>query len=314
MTIKTVFFGSSSFSLPFLQCCREQSEVCHVITLPDTIKNRGKKLVPNIVKETSLKKDLSVLTPSNLLDPKFLNILSKSQASLFVTASYGKILPKQLLQIPTFFSINIHPSLLPNYRGADPLFWQIVHQVEQSGVSIFQMLPSLDNGPILKQKAFPLLNSDTYQSLEQKTTKWGVLLLSELLDDLKNKRYISSSEQHPHCPFYARKRTSLDEQIHWNTEAKRILALIRAFPPDIGAFTWFGDKRIKILQANLGSIALPHDYFPGQISILDKKVYAACQDALIQIQTVKIEGKSKMSDKDFLNGYLLKLSQPFFHD
>ncbi len=314
MTIKTVFFGSSSFSLPFFQCCKEQSEVCHVVTLPDTIKNRGKKLVPNIVKETSLKEDISVLTPSNLLDPTFLDILYKSQASLFVTASYGKILPKQLLQIPTFFSINIHPSLLPNYRGADPLFWQIVHQVEHSGVSIFQMLPSLDNGPILKQKDFPLLNSDTYQSLEQKTTKWGVLLLTELLDDLKNKRSITSLEQHPHCPFYARKRTSLDEQIHWNTEAKSVLALIRAFPPDIGAFTWFGDKRIKILQAKLGSTALPQGVLPGQIFVHEKKIFVACQDAPLQIQSVKIEGKSKMSDKDFLNGYLLKHSQPFFHD
>ncbi len=216
MNIKTIFFGSSSFSLAFLQCCKEQTEVCHVVTLPDTIKNRGKKLVPNIVKETSLQSGLSVLTPSNLLDPAFLSIVTKSEATLFVTASYGKILPKKLLEIPSLFSVNIHPSLLPNYRGADPLFWQIVHQVEQTGVSIFQMLPSLDNGPILKQKAFPLLPSDTYSSLEQKTIQWGVQLLTELLDDIKNKRAISSIKQPSQSPFYARKRTSLDEQIHWS--------------------------------------------------------------------------------------------------
>ncbi len=314
MSLKTIFFGSSSFSLPFLQCCREQTEVCHVVTLPDTIKNRGKKLIPNIVKETSLQSKLSVLTPSSLLDPTFLDTLTKSQVTLFVTASYGKILPKRLLNIPFLFSVNIHPSLLPNYRGADPLFWQIVHQVEQTGVSIFQMQPSLDNGPILKQKAFPLLPSDTYSSLEQKTIQWGVQLLTELLDDIKNKRSLSSIEQPPQTPFYARKRTSADEQIHWNSKAKDILALIRAFPPEIGAFTCFGDKRIKILQASPGSIALPPEFFPGQIFIQNKRVYVACQDSPIQIQTVKVEGKSIMSDKDFLNGYLLKTTQPFFHD
>jgi methionyl-tRNA formyltransferase len=312
MTISTVFFGSSSFSLPFLEWTYRNTELKGVVTLPDTTQKRGLKKQPSPVKQFASSLSMPVITPINLQDTSFLTRLQDCNAALFITASYGKILPAKVLTIPSLFSINIHPSLLPEYRGADPLFWQIAHRVQKTGVTLFQMLPSLDNGPILKQESFPLEENDTYESLEKKAIQCGITLLEQLLEDIQNNRPLHPVKQPLQCSFYARKRTSADEQIQWDSSAKEIDAFIRAFPPDVAAYTWFKEKRVKILQATIGSIPPINNTKPGHIVLHEKKVYVVCQDGFIQLLRVKIEGKSAMSAKDFVNGYLRNSAVHFF--
>ncbi|MDD4028896.1 MAG: methionyl-tRNA formyltransferase [Caldisericia bacterium] len=312
MTIHTVFFGSSSFSLPFLEWCYKNTSLKAIVTFPDTTQKRGLKRLANPVKELATSLSIPVLTPTHLKESALANQLQDFQASVFITASYGKIIPKEILQIPSLFSLNIHPSLLPDYRGADPLFWQIVHQVKKTGVTIFQMLPSLDNGPILEQKTFPLQETDTYHSFEKKAIHCGLELLETLFHKIQNQHPLNPVQQPSQCSSYARKRTSRDEQIQWASSTKAIDAFIRAFPSDIGAYTWLDGKRVKILEASPGQIANHQKPSPGHITIHEKNVYVASQDGYIQLLTVKVEGKSTMSAKDFLNGYLRKSHDSFF--
>jgi methionyl-tRNA formyltransferase len=209
------------------------------------------------------------------------------------------------------YSINIHPSLLPKYRGADPLFWQIVKQENRSGVSIFQMLPSLDNGPILKQKSFAVEKNETYSSLEHKCLQLGVKLLEELICAIESNNNISPKNQTKNKLFYARKRTSNDELINWNQKSTDVLALIRAFPSHIGAFTNLSSKRVKIIKAKETDFNQTESK-PGQITIRSRDLYVKCSDKHIQVEELKPEGKSIMKASDFINGNISKSTVMFF--
>ncbi|MCK5849256.1 MAG: methionyl-tRNA formyltransferase [Caldisericia bacterium] len=311
MKIKVVFFGSSTFSIPFLEVCNKKTDLCCIVTTEDKPKGRGRKRIPNSIKSLGESLSIPVLTPRNISSESFLNSISDFNPTLFVTASYGKILPKELLSIPSMYSINIHPSLLPKYRGADPLFWQIVKQEKKSGVSIFQMLPSLDNGPILKQKGFTIEKTETYSSLEHKCLQLGVKLLEELILDIETDKNIQLKNQTQNKLFYARKRTSADELINWHQDSSAVLALIRAFPSYIGAFTTFYSKRVKIIKAketDFNSSGSKN----GQITIHSRNLYVKCNDTHIQVEELKPEGKSIMKASDFINGNISKNAVTFF--
>jgi methionyl-tRNA formyltransferase len=310
--MKTIFFGSSTFSLPFLQQLAQLSELVLVVSTEDKPKDRGKKIVSNYVKSYATDMGLPVDAPANIRDKEWIHRIKLLQADLIVTASYGKILPEDLLQIPKYGCINLHPSLLPEYRGADPIFWQLFNGCHQSGISLFKMSPKLDQGEILLREVFEILDQDNYETLENKAIKAGLELQKKFLHLLENGNIPKSLPQAQGNYFYARKITERDEKINWNKNRREIQNLTRALCPRVGAYTIFKGKRIKIFDAK--PVPFQERLAPGSIIIQNKKILVRANDAFLKIDQLKPEGKNLISAQDFINGYLMKEENYSFSD
>jgi methionyl-tRNA formyltransferase len=310
--MKTIFFGSSTFSLPFLQHLAQSSTLLRVVSSEDKPKNRGKKMVSNYVKAYAMDMGLEVDAPAIIKDKSWIESIRSLAPDLIVTASYGKMLPDELLGVPRFGCINIHPSLLPEYRGADPIFWQLFHGCRNSGVSIFKMTSNLDQGEILLSAEMEILDQDNYESLENKAIKTGLELQKQLLTMLEKGHDIKGSAQPSGNYFYARKINERDEKINWKRSRKEIQNLIRALNPRVGAYTLFKGKRIKIFDAK--PMPCQDKVSPGTILIQNKKILVRANDAFLKIDQLKPEGKNIISSQDFINGYLMKEERYSFTD
>jgi methionyl-tRNA formyltransferase (EC 2.1.2.9) len=170
---RIVFFGSPEFAIPSLEALYEKEEIVAVITQPDKPKGRGLKPSPSPVKAWALSKGLKILEPTRLKDPQFIQILKDLSPDLIVVCAYGKIIPKEILEIPKFGCWNIHASLLPKYRGASPINWAILEGEKETGITIMLMDEGLDTGPILLQKKINISEEDDANSLSQKLAQLG---------------------------------------------------------------------------------------------------------------------------------------------
>ena len=308
--MKTIFFGSSNFSLPFFETCKEKTQLVLVVSTEDKPKGRGQKIISNPVKCVARDSGYNVITPTKLNDFSNVKQLADLQPDLIVTASYGKIIPDAIIKTAKFGAINVHPSLLPKYRGAEPIFWQIAHGEKKSGVTIFQLSSKLDEGAIIAQEEFPLNETDNYATLESMCIKIGMKLLNSLFEKLEKEQKLSSFQQKQEAGFYARKIQESDERINWRDSANQILNQIRAFSPHIGAYTQFKGKRVKILEAKSTNMKNPAD--AGSIMIQGKKIFVRAGDSYIKIDSLKPEGKSLVKPDDFINGYIVKTVNPRF--
>jgi methionyl-tRNA formyltransferase len=308
--MKTIFFGSSNFSLPFFETCKEKTELLLVVSTEDKPKGRGQKIISNPVKCVARDSGYNVLTPSNLKDPSFLQEIKNLKPDLLISASYGKIIPDTVIQTARLGAINVHPSLLPNYRGAEPIFWQLARGEKKSGVTIFQLSKDLDQGNIILQEEFSISENDNYATLESLCIRAGMKLLNSLFEMYNQNQPIPENKQNGEAGFYARKIVESDERINWKNNADQILNQIRAFAPHIGAYTQFKGKRVKLLEAKATSLKNPAD--AGSIMVQGKKMFIRANDFYIKIESLKPEGKSLVKPDDFINGYIVKTINPRF--
>lgn len=309
---RVIFFGSSSFSVPFLEFLIKKTKLICVVTACDKPAGRGKILKPNIVKECALRLGIeSILTPTSLKDDKFITTVSELKPDLIVVASYGKILPEELLKIPKFGTINIHPSLLPLYPGAEPIFWQIARGEKESGVSIFEMNSKIDKGEIILQEKIEISEEDNYADVENKLINTGLKLLGEVIDMLDKGLSLPKTKGEDIETFYARKLLPVDEKINWNKSSKEIVDKIRAFSPKIGAYTMFNGQRVKIFKAKREELK-EGNLKPGTIVVKEKNIFVKTGDSFINIDFLKPEGKKIMKAFEFINGYLKDFNEPKF--
>ncbi|MBI5844999.1 MAG: methionyl-tRNA formyltransferase [Deltaproteobacteria bacterium] len=225
-------------------------DVPAVITAPDRKKGRGRLLAPPPVKEAALRLGLNVLQPVSVRPPEFLEELKRLAPDFLVVVAYGRILPKEVLAAPKYLAVNIHPSLLPKYRGPAPLNWAIVNGDDISGVTVMAMDAGVDTGGIILQEESPVLPEDTAGSLGKRLSEEGGRLLVEALNGV----YEGSLEPRPQEgePSFAPMLKKDDGRIKWNESAAAIERLVRGMYPWPGAFTFLGASRIKVLQASLG--------------------------------------------------------------
>jgi methionyl-tRNA formyltransferase len=310
--MKTGFFGSSNFSIPFLEVLKEKTDIALVVSTEDQPKGRGQKIISNPVKCIAQDAGIPVVTPVTLHDPAFQQMILAQHLDLVVTASYGKLIPPSVLTSATIGFFNIHPSLLPAYRGAEPIFWQIAHGIKESGASLFKMSSALDAGDIVDQAPFQIADNDNYAVVESNAIRTGIGLLRKLLDDLRENRGITLRPQPVPSkkPFYARKITFRDEEIQWKQPADTIHNQIRALSPQTGAYTLLNGKRLKILESKKTTQKTTEK--PGTLCIQGKKLVVATGDFFLKIDMVKPEGKNLMKSDDFINGYLAKETHPVF--
>ncbi|HDJ99861.1 MAG TPA: methionyl-tRNA formyltransferase, partial [Firmicutes bacterium] len=302
--MKIVFFGSDDFSLPFLEeLLKENKEVSLVITTQDKPRGRGKKILPNPVKELANKKGIPFVEIKKSSD--MYDYLEDSLWDLGIVVSFGKIIPGEVINLFKKGIINVHPSILPRYRGPNPIRWQILNKEGESGVSIMKITEGVDEGDVLMIKRIPLSGEETYTELREKLISIGRKALIEALEIIEK----GKDEWKPQRGevSYAPKFKRDFERIDWHEDAKKIKRKILALSKEPGAYSIFRGKRLKILKADVEEDESKN---PGEVVYVDKKIFKiGTGKGVIFPLILKPEGKREMDVKSFIAGYRPKLRE-----
>ncbi len=302
--MKIVFMGTPDFSLqPLKKLIEAGHYVSLVLTREDKKRNRG-ELSPTPVKELAQELNIPVLTPSRMKDEALLERLNSEKADFFVVVAYGKILPKEILDMPKFGCINIHASLLPEYRGAAPIQWSIIDGKKKTGITTMLMDEGLDTGDILKQYELPIADNETGGSLFEKLALLGGEAIVDTIDNFNN---ITPKKQGESTTGYAKMISKSMGDIDFNKSAIEIERLIRGMNPWPSAYTNYMGKVLKIWEARvaeniseLPNTKLNENY--GKIYSFNNRIFIICNSSALEVMSLQLEGKKKMSAKDFLLG------------
>ncbi|MCX8112110.1 MAG: methionyl-tRNA formyltransferase [Bacteroidia bacterium] len=301
--MRIVFFGNGDFGVPALRrLVASPHQVVAVITNPDKPAGRGYVPQPTPIKQEALSLGLPVWEVESPKEPSLPDRLRPLGGHAFVVVAY-KILPKAIWEMPPFGALNIHPSLLPAYRGPAPIPWTIMAGEKETGLTIFRIREGIDTGEIILQRAYPL--PDTWDSgeLARFLSEIGAELLIEALEGLALgtlKPY--PQPEVPHAP-YAPKLTSENTRIQWDKPAKVVYNFIRALSPEPRAWTLLQGKRLQILKAQKlppRRITQP----PGTVWREDGTTVVACQDGPLRLLYLQVEGKKPLSGEEFAQGYV----------
>jgi len=301
-----IFFGSDDFASVHLEALFGSThKVILCVTPPDKPQGRGMKITDNPVKEAALKNKCAVVQPEDINEPSFVERLSKAGADLFVVIAYGKILPQKILSIPKIYAINVHSSLLPQYRGAAPINWAIINGEINSGISIIKMSPKMDAGDIVGQKEIAIEDSDTSLTLREKMKKIGPVFLAETINAIVA-HGCAPIQQDATKVTFAPKLTKELGRIDWHKSAHEINNLIRGLQPWPGVYTSYKNKILKILEAQ--DIPPAGNAAPGTICDVKKEEFSVtAAKGCLKIMKVHLEASKPMSVKEFLVGHPLKV-------
>lgn len=245
--MRTLFFGTSAFAVPSLHVVAEKTNLFGVVTQPDRPAGRGHKLTPTPVKAAALERGLRVFEPLSL--KAFTDEIAGERFDLFVLASYGKILPQALLDLPRLGALNVHPSLLPQYRGATPIQSALRDGIGFTGVSIMLMDAGMDTGEIVSQEPMKITVDDDYGTLHDRLALEGARLLGYAID-------LAHEGPLKHVPqagiaSVTRPVRKADLEIDWSWPPRRIVNTIRAFAPQPGARATIDGESVKLLKAHV---------------------------------------------------------------
>ncbi|MBL7053700.1 methionyl-tRNA formyltransferase [Patescibacteria group bacterium] len=299
---KIVFFGTPEFAEIILKkLIKTKFKPIVTITCPDKLIGRKQILSPSLTKKISINNKIDVWQPKSLNNnDKITNKLLKIQPDLFIVTAYGLILPKKILDIPKYGCINIHPSLLPKYRGASPIHQSILSLDKQTGVSIILMDEKMDHGDIIIQQEIEI-KLTTYKELSKKLANIGADLLIEILPKWFKNKLKPIPQNHQQASFtYKIKKT--DGKINWNQSAKKIEASIRAYNLWPNSYTILDNKILKIIEANILKIKKREPV--GKVFLSkDKKICVSCQKNALILEKIQIQGKKIITSRDFYNGH-----------
>jgi methionyl-tRNA formyltransferase len=294
--MKILFMGTPQFAVPILDMLVKKHEVVLVITQPDKPVGRKKILTPSPVKERALAWGLPVFQP-NALKKQYTHLFDLD-IDVMVTAAYGQMLPKELLEFRD--AINVHGSLLPQYRGGAPIQYALFDGLKKTGVTVMSMVYQMDAGDIIKQEDVVIDDHDNYQSLSIKMSHVGAKLLDEVLDNIE-KGVITFTPQDPSQVTFAYTLKPQDERIHFNQPTERIINRIRGLSPEPGATASIKNTTLKFYRAQKGDI-IEENARPGTVLVAKKRFVIKTLDGSIEMLDVQAPGKRIMSAKDFLNG------------
>ena len=296
--------GTPDFAVPSLHLlAREGYDIALVVTQPDRPKGRGRKRVAPPVKRKALELNLEVLQPSTLNSKKFTDQIKHIQPDFLVVIAFGHILSEKILQLPKFGAINIHASLLPEYRGPAPIQWAIINGDSQTGITTMFMDKGMDTGNVLLTKKEPILPEDTAATLHDRLANTGADLLIKTLKDYAAHKLIPIAQDHSKAT-YAPLLKKQDGHINWQKSAEELEPFIRGMTPWPGAFTFHNETRLKILKA----APIPERVAEAAGTILkafpDELRVATGKGALSILEIQGPSGK-RLGVADFLRGYKL---------
>ena len=306
--LRAIFLGTPEFAIPSLRALRDKVELLAVVTQPDRPQGRGRKVAPPPVAQVTRELGVPVLQPVKLRDPAVVEALRALRPDVIVTVAYGKIIPPQILTLPPLGCINVHPSLLPKYRGASPIQAALANGERETGVTIMYQSEALDAGDIILQRGVPIAPDDTAQTLEARLAEEGAHALVEalvLIADGKVPRLPQDESQ----TTYAGKLTKESGRIDWTQSATALVNFIRAMDPWPSAYTWHRGKLLKICkgQALEGASASQ----PGVVTEARRGegfVVATGQGSLL-VTEVQPEGRRRMTADEYVRGTHLQVGE-----
>lgn len=308
--LRIIFMGTPNFAIASLDALvKAGCNIVGVITAPDKPAGRGMKLTESAVKKYAVEKSLHILQPEKLKNPEFIEQLRALNADLQIVVAF-RMLPEIVWDMPPMGTVNLHGSLLPQYRGAAPIHWAVINGEKQTGVTTFKLKHEIDTGDILLQKSFPIGDDETTGEVHDRMKEIGASLLVETVkglaaDNLKKKdQALVVSGELSVVLKHAPKIFTETCQINWNETIDTIHNFIRGLSPFPGALTQLDGKVLKVYRSKK-EISL-HNQPAGKV-FSDGKTFLkfACTDGYIHILDLQLEGKKRMVVEDFLRGYRL---------
>lgn len=302
---RILFMGTPAFALPALAGLAGHSyPIIGVVTQPDRPSGRGQKEIAPPVKSLALKLGLPVWQPEKVKEERFLETLHALNPDMIVVAAFGQILPKAIIDLPALGCLNIHPSLLPKYRGAAPLNWSIIRGETQTGVTIMLMDEGMDSGDILLQESTEIGTMETFGELHDRLADLGAALLLKTVEQIVSGT-VSRRKQDPALVTFAPRLTKETGKINWQDPSHRIVNLIRGLCPTPGAYTLLDGQTLKIYRAEARAeqVDLPAGAV-GRTS--GDGLPVAASDGYVLVKEVQLAGKKRMNIFDFLRGCRIK--------
>ena len=319
--MKIVYMGTPDFAVaPLKAVLSAGHEVVLVLTQADKPKGRGHEMHFTPVKEAALAAGIPVLQPARMKDPELWKTLREAGADVFVVAAYGKILPKEILDIPRYGCVNIHASLLPAYRGAAPIQWAVIDGQKESGVTTMLMGTGLDTGDILRQYRVELAADETGGSLFDRLTELGAEAIVDTLKGLEAGD-ITPVKQGETTTAYAAMLTKEDGNADWTKGAEALERLVRGLSPWPGVFTFLDGRMLKVWRthvAGAGETEAAEKAFaassgtdaekavPGTVLQADGALFVKTGDGVLALDEVQPEGKKRMETAAWLRGARVK--------
>ena len=322
--MKIVFMGTPDFAQKSLEAIYNAGcEIVAVVTNPDKPKGRGMKMISSPVKQYADSKGLKIYQPLKIRNNEdFINDMRKLCPDLFCVVAYGKILPKELLEIPRYGAINVHGSLLPKYRGAAPIQWSVINGDKETGVTTMFMDEGMDTGDMILKEKVIIGDDETTGELWEELSKLGARLLVKTINMIENvsekiekkdeekqriKELVGAENQKGEfstAPMINKEMAKID----WKKTSKEIHNLIRGLNPVMGAYSLYNDKKIKIWKTKIiDNIEIKDNYLSGEVFKVSKdELIVKTGDGLLSILEIQPENKKKMAIKDYLNGSQIK--------
>lgn len=296
--MRIVFMGTPDFSVPILETIITKYDVVLVVTQPDQY-NRKKKLIIPPVKECALKHNIPVFQPHKIRN-QYHEVI-KYEPDLIVTAAYGQIINKELLDYPKYRCINVHGSILPKYRGGAPIQRAIMNGDDETGITIMYMEKKMDSGDTLEIRKIPILDSDNQDSVFKKLSNLACEMILGVIDKLE-KGLVQPKKQNEEDVTFAYNLTKDDELIDFNKPARAVFNQIRGLNSNPGAYFVIDDKIMKVYDSAVSEMT--HNTTIGKIINISKNSFEiSCKNnTVISILEIQPESKKRMFVKDFLNG------------
>lgn len=314
--LRIIYMGTPHFAVPALEALiagaapgallPDGYEIATVITRPDKPAGRGREVVFSPVKQAAIKYNIPVWQPGSLKKAENSEALAMYHADLYIVAAFGQILPQRVLDQPRYGTVNIHASLLPRYRGADPIAETILQGDKEAGASIMLLDAGIDTGPVLLRRSIPLAEDETTGSLTVKLADLGAQALLAALPPWIASEIVPEAQDEQRAS-HTRMLKKEDGEIRWSLPASVLARQVRAYTPWPGSFTHWRGKLLKILAAQARSVELAQEIPVGTVSIREEaghQVLAVVTGSgLLLVKQVQLEGKRAMSAEEFLRGY-----------
>lgn len=297
--MRIIFMGSAELAIPSLRAILDtgKDNVVGVVTQPDRPAGRKRRPSPCPLKAFAEDKELNIMTPEKVGASESVDALGKLKPDLFVVVAYGQYIPSRIIQLAPGSAINVHPSLLPKYRGSAPIQWAIAKGDRITGVSIIYLAKKMDAGDILRQETYPIGEDDTSKGLHDKLAVFGSELLLDTIDDIRNGA-VKATVQDESKVVEIRKLTKDDGVIDWSLPAEVIRNRIRAFDPWPGSTCKLPSGEVlKVWRAEL------NDGRGAPGGALDDQFLVATGDGALRLVEIQPAGKKRMPAVSFLNGH-----------
>lgn len=305
-----VFMGTPDFAVPTLRTLHtSRHSVLSVVTQPDRPQGRGQELQASPVKRYALENGLDVAQPEKASTPDFVAQLAELKPDLIVVIAYGQILRENLLSLPKHFCMNVHASLLPQYRGAAPINWAIINGDKESGVTTMKIDKGLDTGDILLMKKVTIDHDDTARDLHDKLSIAGAALALQTIEQL-DQGQLKSIPQNDAEATRAPKLKKADGLLHWDREAESVRNRVRGMEPWPGAFGFLNGRRLRFCKVETGP-GMAGDTAGEIMRVSDYGIEVGTLKDRIIVTEIQPEGKKRMTVQNYLQGHPVKSGERF---